>query len=121
VKRWLTFGLAVLVVVPCMVLAGGFGHTYAIGTGTVTVSNSQANSSWVPVSVLILYAAPATGTAEVSRASQDHVFSLALCTFSNVTSVVWVPDVEYPFAFGDALVIESSETNGVVQVLRKGD
>jgi len=101
--------------------AGGFGHTYPIGTGMVVISNTQANSSWVPVSVLIRYVSPATGTAEVSRVSQDYEYVLAACTFTNVTSIVWVPDIEYPFTYGDALVIESSVTNGVVQVLRKGD
>ncbi len=120
-KRWFLLGIAPLLIGPTLLLAGGFGHTYAIGTGTVTISNSQANSSWVPVSVLIRYAAPATGTAEVSRVSQEHEFVLAACTFTNVTSIVWVPDIEYPFTYGDALVIESSATNGIVQILRKGD
>lgn len=120
-NRWLLLGIALLLVVPTVLLAGGFGHTYAIGTGTVTISNTQANSSWAPVSVLIRYASPGTGTATVSRVSQDYDYVLAACTFTNVTSIVWVPDIEYPFAYGDALVIESSVTNGVVQVLRKGD
>ena len=120
-KRWLLLGIALILVVPAVLLAGGFGHTYAIGTGTVIISNTQANSSWVPVSLLIRYASASTGAAQVSRVSQDFEFVLATCMFTNVTSIVWVPDIEYPFTHGDALVIESSVTNGVVQVLRKGD
>jgi len=46
---------------------------------------------------------------------------LANCTFSNVSSVVWVPDAKYPFGLGEALVIRSSVTNGIVQVIRRGD
>jgi len=75
----------------------------------------------VPVSVLLRYAAPATGTAWVWRVSSEYTFTLAMATFTNVTSIVWVPNVEYPFTYGDSLVVRSSATNGVVQVLRKGD
>lgn len=102
-------------------LAGGFSDTYSLGTGAVTVSNTQENSSWVPVSVLILYATPGSGTAKVWRVSQSYQHQLAGCSFSNVTSIVWVPNVEYPFTYGDALLIQSTVTNGVVQVIRKGD
>lgn len=111
----------VLLGLPYALSAGGFGHTYAIGNGTVAITNTQANSSWAPVSVLIRYAGPSTGAASVTRRSQDHAFTLAYCAFTNVTTIVWVPDVAYPFVYGDALVIHSSVTNGVVQVLRRGD
>ncbi len=100
--------------------ASGFGHTYEIGTGTVVIANTQANSSWVPLSILIRYDTPGTGGVEVRRESHGQDFLLAACAFTNVTTIVWVPDIHYPFGYGDALVIKSSVTNGVVQLLRKG-
>ena len=115
---WLLAGL--VTVMPLGAAAQGYAKTFSMAGGSVVVSNDQANSSWVPVSVLLSYRSAATGTAEVWRVSQDFSFQLAMCTFTNVTSVVWVPDVEYPFSFGDALLIRSSATNGAVQVIRKG-
>ena len=102
-------------------LAGGWTTTYSLGGGAVGLTNTQANSSWVPVSVMLKFTAAGSGTAEVWRVSQDYSFMLANCAFSNVTTVVWVPDAEYPFTPGEALVIRSSLTNGIVQVIRKGD
>ena len=101
--------------------AGGWSGTYSLAGGTVGVTNTQANSSWVPVSVMLKFTSPGTGTVEVVRVSQEHSFILANCVFTNVTTVVWVPDAQYPFGLGEALVIRSSLTNGIVQVIRKGD
>ena len=119
--RVLLLGLCWGLLRPGMAAGGGFGDTFALGTGTVVIANTQSNSRWVPVSVLLRYAEPATGSAEVRRVSQGHVFTLAACTFTNVSSLIWVPSVDFPFLSGDALVVESSATNGVVQVLRRGD
>ena len=101
--------------------AGGWTSTYSLAGGTVGVTNTQANSSWVPVSVMLNFAGPSNGTGEVWRVSQDNWFLLANCAFSGVKTVVWVPDAKYPFGLGEALVIRSSVTNGIVQVIRKGD
>ena len=101
--------------------AGGWTVTYSLVDGTVGLTNTQTNSSWVPVSVLMKFTAAGSGTAEVWRVSQDISFLLANCVFSNVATVVWVPDAEYPFTVGEALIIRSSLTNGVAQVIRKGD
>ena len=101
--------------------AGGWTATYSLAGGTVGLTNTQANSSWVPVSVMLKFSAAGSGTVEVCRVSQEQSFVLANCVFSNVTTVVWVPDARYPFGFGDALAIRSSVTNGIVQVIRKGD
>jgi hypothetical protein len=101
--------------------AGGWSGTYSLAGGTVGLTNTQANSSWVPVSVMLRFAGPGSGTAEVWRVSQDYSFILANCVFSNVTTVVWVPDAQFPFGLGEALVIRSTVTNGIVQVIRKGD
>jgi hypothetical protein len=101
--------------------AGGWTSTHSLTGGSVGLTNTQANSSWVPVSVMLKFTAAGSGTAEVWRVSQEHNFMLANCIFSNVTTVVWVPDAEYPFILDEALVIRSSLTNGIVQVIRKGD
>jgi hypothetical protein len=108
-------------VVAGAVWAGGWSGTYSLAGGEVGVTNTQANSSWVPVAVLMAFTAPGTGAAEVWRVSGEYSFRLANCVFTNMTTVVWVPDAAYPFGVGEALVIRSSVTNGVVQVIRKGE
>ena len=118
---WLALAAAaVLALAAAAAQAGGFAHTFDLSSGTVAVTNAQSNSSWIPVSVMLRYAPPGTGTAEVRRESQGHAFVLAATGFTNVTTLVWVPSIQYPFNYGDVLIIESSETNGVVQVLRRG-
>ena len=102
-------------------LAGGWSGTYSLAGGTVGVTNTQANSSWVPVSVMVKLTAPMSGTVEIWRVSEEHSFMLGNCSFTNASSVVWTPDAAYPFGLGDALVIRSSVTNAVVQIIRKGD
>lgn len=101
--------------------AEGFTDTFDLGDGTVVVSNGQANSSWVTVAVMLQYAGPTTGTAQVSRVSQGVSVVLGRRVFTNVTSVVWVPEGSYSYGFGDALVVWSTETDGVLQVTRRGD
>lgn len=101
--------------------AGGWSGTYSLASSTVGLTNTQANTSWVPVAVLLAFAEPGSGTTEVWRVSQEHSFRLANCVFTNMTTVVWVPDAQYPFGSGEALIIRSSVTNGVVQVIRKGE
>ena len=101
--------------------AEGFTHTFGLGSGTVVVSNSQANSSWVTVAVMLQYAGPSTGTAQVSRVSQGVSVLLGWRAFTNVTSMVWIPEGRYSFGCGDALVVGSTVTNGVLQVTRRGE
>jgi len=113
--------IVVAVVAPLLGIAGGFSHTFSLDAGSVTVTNTQANSSWAPVSVLIRYAEPSSGSAEIWRLSEYFSFELGSCTFSNVTTIVWIPSVAYSFGEGDALKVVSSETNGVVQIMRRGD
>ena len=110
--------LAFAFVLPC---PGGWSTTCTLVGGGVAVTNQQSNSTWTPVSVLFQFAAAAGGTAEVSRVSQGHTFVLATCAFTNVASIVWVPDADFPFAYGEALVIRCSATNGILQVIRKGE
>ena len=113
--------LLVAVALAGVVWAEGYSQTFGLGDGNVVVSNSQANSSWVTVSVAIRYDVSSTGTAEVRRVSQGVNTVLGWCTFTNVTSLVWVPDSSYSFGYGDALVIKTSVSNGVLQVTRRGD
>ena len=102
--------------------AEGYTHTFPLGaSGLVAVTNAQANSSWTVAAVLWQYQAAGTGTVTVSRVSQGFSVLLAWRAFTNKTSIVWVPEGAYSFGYGEALMISSSATNGVVQVNRRGE
>ena len=119
-KRWIA--VILMAAMASGAWAGGWSVTFPLGAdGTVGLTNSQGNSSWAPVAALWKFTSAGTGTAEVWRVSQGASFVLSNCVFTNVTTVVWVPDAQYPFALGDALMLWSSVTNGVVQVIRKGE
>ena len=102
-------------------MADGWATTYALTNGTATVSNAQANSSWTPLAVLWKFPATTNTQLTVYRQSQGNTFVLSQFEASNTASVVWVPEAAYPFAFGDALLLTSSVSNGQVQVIRKGN
>jgi hypothetical protein len=106
---------------PSAALAGGDAVSRRFAGGVVALTNSQANSSWATVAVLVRFDAASTGTATVRRESQGASFVLGTCGYAGATNVVWVADRDYSFGFGDVLVIESTATNGVVQVMRKAD
>ncbi|MDD5706468.1 MAG: hypothetical protein PHR35_11110 [Kiritimatiellae bacterium] len=101
--------------------AEGFTDTFDLGDGTVAITNTQANSSWVAVAVMWQYAGPASGTVQVSRVSQGVSVLLGRRVFTNVTSVVWVPEGSYSYGLGDVLVVWSTATEGVLQITRRGD
>ena len=105
---------------PFVVLAGGSAASFRLDAGGVAITNTQANSSWAPVAVLVKFDAPATGTLTVRRVSQGNTYTLGSCTFAGSTNLVWVADCEYPFAFGDVLFISSTATNSVVQIISRG-
>ena len=117
-KRFLMWALCVA---PVAGIAGGVATSYRLDGGVVAVTNAQANSSWVPVAALVKFDAAATGTATVRRESQGTTFTLSTCSFVSATNLVWVAERDYSFGFGDVLVIESTATNGVAQVLRRGE
>ena len=117
----LILGVLVLAATAGAAFAGGWSTTCPMAGGCVAVTNQQSNSTWTPVSVLFQFAAPAAGTAEVSRVSQEHTFVLATCAFTNIASMAWVPDADLPFVYGEVLVVRCSVTNGVLQVIRKGE
>ena len=105
-----------------LALAGpGWSTSHSLVGGSVAITNGQANSSWVPVAVLIQYAGASSGTVEVRRVSQGVNVVLGACVFTNTASVVWVPDAAFSFGSGDVLVIGSSETNGLLQLMRRGE
>ena len=118
-KRWIL--ILLMVAMARGAWAGGWSETFSLQSGSVGLTNSQANSSWVPVSVMWKFTSARAGTAEVWRVSQAESFLLSSYVFKSATTVTWVPDAQYPFGAGEALVIRSSVTNGIVQVIRKAD
>ena len=104
-----------------MVMAGGIATSYRLDSGVIALTNTQANSSWVPVAVLVRFDAGTNGTMTVKRNSQGNSFILGSCTFDHTTNLVWVADLAISFGFGDTLLIESTATNGVVQVMRRSE
>ncbi len=117
---WLVFTLLVAAAVAPVLLAGGWSSTHAFSGGTAEITNSQANSAWVPVAVLVRYADYTSATVTVGRASTGLVHTLGQCVFTNARSVVWVPEADYWFTPGDVLLIHSSVTNATAQLIRKG-
>ena len=101
-------------------LAGGWATTHSMEGGAVALTNEQANAVWTPVAVLWAFGEAASGTVTVSRVSQGGTYVLGASEVSNATSAVWVPEAAYPFGTGDVLRLESTVTNGRVQVIRKG-
>jgi len=110
-----------LLALPFAVFAGGSAASFRLDSGSVAITNTQANSSWAPVAVLVKFDAPATGTLTVRRQSQGNTYTLGSCTFAGATNLVWVADCEYPFGFGDVLVISSTATNGMLQIISRGE
>jgi hypothetical protein len=115
------FCLLVWLLAPAVVLAGGFASSHRLTGGTVAVTNTQANSSWVPVAVLLKFDTATNSLMTVQRVSQSNAFVLGSVNLSNVTSTVWAPEADYPFGFGDVLRVTSSATNGQVQVIRRAE
>ena len=103
-----------------LVLAGGWSSTHVLASGAAVVSNTQANSSWAPVAVLVRFEESASATLTVGRISAGLTLTLGECVFTNARSVVWVPETDYWFTLGDVLLIQSTVTNGVAQLIRKG-
>ena len=113
--------LVTICLAPVVVMAGGFASSYRLASGGVALTNEQANSTWVPVAVLWRFDVATNAAITVERVSQGNAFVLGAASVSNATCAVWVPEAEYPFAVGDVLRILCTVTNGVVQVIRKGD
>jgi hypothetical protein len=102
-----------------VVWAAPWAKTYSLGTGSVTVTNAQANSVWCPVAVLWSFTEATTGTVTASRTSQGNTYLLGRLVVSNASTVIWVAEADYPFEQGDVLVLTSTVTNGAAQVILK--
>jgi hypothetical protein len=101
--------------------ARGWTTDHALVNGAVNVTNSQKNSSWVPVAVMMRFDEDTSGSMKVIRERNGRRYTLGVCVFADAVSVVWVPDVPYSFGLGDTLRIECSELSGTVEVIRKGE
>ncbi len=110
-----------MLVSPAGVRARGFSHTLPLGHGTVAVTNVQANSSWIPVAVMLRYETPADAVVAVVRQSQGNLHVLGIVSVTSASSVVWIPETDFPFSLGDVLKVQSTATNGHVQIIRRGD
>ena len=104
-----------------LALAGGIASTHSLASGTVAITNAQANSSWSPVAALFHYPALSSGTVELWRVSQGHPYQFASCPFTAASNLVWLADADIPFGKGDVWIARSSVTNGVAQLIRKGN
>ena len=120
-KRHLLVTSIVAIYLPLAVMAGGFASTFRLDRGVVAVTNAQANSSWATVAVLVRFDTGTNGTLSIRRVSQGNTFTLGVCYFSVATNLVWAAERDYSFGFGDVLLIESTATNGVIQVMLKND
>ena len=120
-KRLFLAMLLVAMFLPMAGMAGGAATSYRLSSGMVALTNTQANSSWVPVAILWKFDGVTNAVARVERVSQGDTYLLGVLTIPSGMCVVWVPEVSYPFAQGDVLRIVSSVTNGVVQVILKGE
>jgi hypothetical protein len=118
-RRVLT--IAAILVAAVAVCAAPWAKTYSLGTATVAVTNGQANSTWMPVAVLWSFPGVTTATVTVARTSQGNTHLLGQVAVSNSSGVIWVSEADYPFEYGDVLTVTSTDTNGVVEIIRKGN
>ena len=103
------------------VMAAGMSTSHSLESGTVSITNTQKRSSWVPVALLFRFDAPATGTITVERRTGSTAFLLTSCAVSNNQNAVWVPEASIPFNENESLFITSTITNGTVEIIRKGE
>ena len=105
------------------VVAGPWATTESLAAagGTFAVTNRQANSVWTPVAVLWKFTAATNAALTVSRVSQGETFLVSSQVVTAVSTAIWIPEAAYPFEFGDVLRVTSTVTNGVVQIIRKGE
>jgi hypothetical protein len=102
-------------------MATGMSTIHSLESGTVSITNTQKNSSWVPVALLFRFDAPASGTITIERLTGSTAFLLTSCTLSNNQHAVWIPEAAIAFNENDSLFITSTITNGTVEIIRKGD
>ena len=101
--------------------AAPWASTESLAGGSVALTNSQANSVWAPVAVLWKFSAATNATVTVVRVSQGAAFLVSSQTVVNASTAIWIPEAPYPFAVGEVLRVTCTATNGVVQIIRKGE
>lgn len=101
--------------------SNGMSSIHGLSTGSVSVTNTQKNASWVPVAVLFRFDAPVAGTVTITRTTAETVFQLATVELTDNQSAIWIPEADYPFNVDDVLIVTSTATNGIVEIIRKAD
>lgn len=110
-----------LLMVTGMVNAAPWAQTYPLNGSTIAVTNHQANGVWMPEVVLWKFVAATNAALTVSRVSQGNTYLIGNLSVTNASTVVWIPEADYPFDYGDVLQLTSTATNGQVQIIRKGN
>ena len=116
-----TLLVMVLLVTASAALAAPWASTESLASGSVAVTNRQANSVWTLVAVLWKFTAPTNAALTVSRVSLGETFLVSSQNVANAGTAIWIPEAPYPFECWDALLVTSTATNGVVQIIRKGE
>lgn len=111
--------IGVVLMAAAVACAAPWAKTFSLAASPVTVTNEQVNSVWVPVAVLWGFSSPTTTTVTAARTSEGNTYLLGRLAVTNTSTVIWVAEAAYPFQCGDVLILTSTDTNGVVQVIRK--
>jgi len=112
---------AALLLLSNAAFAAGLSSLHSLSTGTVSITNTQKNSSWHPVALLFRFNAPVTGTITVTRQTVGQTFRLATVDLSGNQYAVWLPEASIPFNLSDVLGVTSTVTNGTIEIIRKAD
>ncbi len=120
-RKVIVLSFLCLLVAVATALAAGFSKTYSLATGEVVVANSQKRSCWVPVALLFHFTESVDPTVSIKRLSNGTEFLLSTVTLTNVQDVSWIPEADYPFNFGDSLIISTTATNGTLELIQRSD
>ena len=115
------FAILGILAIAGMVYSAPWAQTYPLKSSTVAVTNQQVNTVWMPEVVLWKFTAVTNASLTVSRVSQGNTYLIGSLSVTNASTVVWIPEANFPFEYGDALQLTSTVTNGQVQIIRKGN
>ena len=101
------------------VCAAPWAQTYPLKGSPVALTNLQSHSVWMPEVVLWKFVKATNAVLTVSRVSQGNTYLIGNLSVTNASTVIWIPEVDCPFEYGDALQLTSTVTNGQVQIIRK--
>lgn len=114
------FALCALLYSPCA-NAAGLSSVHSLTTGTVSITNTQTHSSWVPVAVLFSFDEPVAATITITRQTGAASFQLATVELTDNQFAVWLPEAPYTFNLNDVLVVTSTASGGTIEIIRKAD